>query len=85
MWQQKPDFAHHKEKYDGEGWLVNKDERVLIRIKPDKPTQHGQFVLVSTFRLQKNLGNPIREQRMLRELEIEMWLELQKVGWARFK
>ena len=85
MWQQKPDFAHYKEKHDGEGWLINKDERLLIRIKPDKPTQHAQFVMVSTFRLKEPLGNPIREQRMLRHLGIEMWLELQKVGWSRFK
>ena len=84
MWQQKPDYAHHKEKHDGVGWLVNRDERLLIRIKPDKPTQHAQFVLVSTFRLQQPLGNPIREQRMLRHLGIEMWLELQKIGWSRF-
>jgi len=85
MWQQKPDYAHHKEKHDGEGWLVNRDEQVVIRIKPDKLTQHAQFDLVSTYRLRQPLGNPIREQRMLRHLGIEMWLQLQKVGWTRFR
>ena len=38
-------------KSNGEGWLVNKQEGMLIQIKPDAATQHAQFFLVSYYRL----------------------------------
>ena len=82
MWQQ-PYYARYKEKLTGEGWLVNRQERMLIQIKPDKPTQHAQLVLVSYYRLSARLGKPVRQQRMLRHLGIEMWINLQKIGWQR--
>ena len=83
MWQQQPDYARYKEKLGGEGWLVNKQEGMLIQIKPDAQTQHAQFVLVSYYRLSARLGQPVRQQRMLRHLGIEMWINLQKIGWQR--
>ena len=83
MWQQQPDYAQYKEKPSGEGWLVNRQERTLIQIKPDAATQHAQFVLVSYYRLSAHLGQPVRQQRMLRHLGIEMWINLQKIGWQR--
>ncbi len=81
MWQQQPDYALYKEKSGGEGWLVNKQEGMLIQIKLDIPTQHAQFVLVSYYRLSAQLGKPVRQQRMLRHLGIEMWINLQKTSW----
>ena len=83
MWQQQPDYARYKEKANGEGWLVNRQEGMLIQIKPDAPTQHAQFVLVSYYRLSARIGKPVRQQRMLRHLGIEMWINLQKIGWQR--
>ena len=62
-------------------WLVNRQEGMLIQIKPDAATQHAQFVLVSYYRLSARLGKPVRQQRMLRHLGIEMWINLQKIGW----
>ena len=41
----------------GEGLLVNRQEGMLLQIKPDTPTQHAQFVLVSYYRLSARLGN----------------------------
>ena len=70
MWQQQPDYARYKEKSNGEGWLVNRQEGMLNQIKPDIPTQHAQYVLVSYYRLSARLGQPIRQQRMLRHLGI---------------
>ena len=83
MWQQQPDYARYKEKLDGEGWLLNRQEGMLLQIKPDAATQHAQFVLVSYYRLSARLGKPVRQQRMLRHLGIEMWINLQKIGWER--
>ena len=57
MWQQQPDYARYKEKSGGEGWLLNRQERMLIQIKPDAATQYAQFVLVSYYRLSARLGN----------------------------
>ena len=81
MWQQKPYYARHKEKSNGEGWLFNRQEGMLIQIKPDAATQHAQFVLVSHYRLSARIGKPVRQQRMLRHLGIDMWINLQKIGW----
>ena len=83
MGQQQPDYARYKEKLGGEGWLINQQEGMLLQIKPDTPTQHAQFVLVSYYRLSARLGQPFRQQRMLRHLGIEMWINLQKIGWQR--
>ncbi len=83
MLQQQPDYARYKEKLNGEGWLLNRQEETLIQIKPDAATQHAQFVLVSYYRLSARLGKPVRRQRMLRHLGIEMWINLQKIGWER--
>ncbi len=70
MWQQQPEYARYKEKLNGEGWLLNRQEGTLIQIKPDAATQHAQFVLVSYYRLSARLGKPLRQQRMLRNLGI---------------
>ena len=43
MWQQQPDYARYKEKLNGEGWLVNRHEGMLIQIKPNAATQHAQL------------------------------------------
>ena len=59
MWQQQPDYAQYKEKSNGEGWLVNRQEGMLLQIKPDAATQHAQFVLVSYYRLSARLGKPL--------------------------
>ena len=56
MWQQQPDYARYKEKSGGEGWLVNRQEGMLLQIKPDAATQHAQFVLVSYYRFSARLG-----------------------------
>ena len=70
MWQQQPDYARYKEKSNGEGWLLNRQEGTLIQIKSDAATQHAQFVLVSYYRLSARLGKPVRQQQMLRYLGI---------------
>ena len=30
MWQQQPDYARYKEKSNGEGWLVNRQDMLAI-------------------------------------------------------
>ena len=62
MRQQQPDYARYKEKLNGEVWLVNRQEGMLLQIKPDKPTQHAQFVLVNYYRLSARLDKPISMQ-----------------------
>ncbi len=83
MWKRQPDFSQFEEKPGGEGWLVNWQEGLVIQIKPDNPTQHAKFVLVSTYRLAPRLGEPVRQHRMLRHLGIELWMNLKTIGWEQ--
>jgi hypothetical protein len=53
-------------------WLVNRQEGRLIQIKTDAATQHEKFVLESYYSLSARLGKPIRQQRLLKNSEIEM-------------
>ena len=55
---EQPDDARYEQKTNGECWMINRQEGMLLQIKPDKPTQHAQFVLVSTYRLSARLVNP---------------------------
>jgi hypothetical protein len=64
-------------------WLVNRQEGMLIQIKTDAATQHEKFVLESYYSLSARLGKPIRQQRLIKNPEIEMWINLQKIGWQR--
>ena len=82
MLQQQPDYARYKEKSNGEGWLVNRQEEMLLQIKPDEPTKHAQFVLVSYYRLSERLGKPWRQHRMFRHLGVEMWINRQLIHCA---
>ena len=50
MWQQL-NYSRYKEKLGGEGWLLNRQEGMLVQIKSDAATKHAQFVLVSYYRL----------------------------------
>ena len=61
--------------------LVNRQEGMLIQIKANAATRHAQFVLVSYYPLSALLGKPIRQQRLLKNPAIEMWINLQKIGW----
>ncbi len=70
MFKEHPYYKQFQEKPHGEGWLVNQQEGLLVQIRPDSPTQHAQFVLVSTYRRSSRLGQPIRRQRMLTYLGI---------------
>jgi hypothetical protein len=57
---------------------------MLLQIKPDAATQNAQFVLMSYYRLSSaRLGQPIRQQQMLRHLGIEIWINLKKTCWER--
>jgi len=56
---------------------------MLIQINVDAATQYAHFVLVSYYRLTARLGQPVRQQRMLRPLGIEIWINLYMNRWQR--
>ena len=37
----------------GDGWLVNGDQGLLVRITNDTPTTHGQWVVLNTSRWER--------------------------------
>ena len=62
-------------------WLMNRQEEMLIQIKADAATRHAQYIPVSDYPLSARLGKPIREQRLLKNPGIEIWINLLKIGW----
>ena len=71
-------------KAGGEGWLVNGEEKLLVRFSNDNPTAHGQWVILSTYRWERpHPPVPHTRRRMLRHNAIEAWNNMQKIGWRR--
>lgn len=68
-----------------EPWVrpSRREQGILIQIKTDAATRHAQFVLVSDYPLSARLGKPIRQQQLPKNPGIEMWINLQKIGWQR--
>ena len=62
---------------------VGLDDFIVFKCETEvhSPTQRAPCVLVSFYRLSSRLGHPIRQQRMLRSLGIELWINLQWIGW----
>ena len=83
MFKDHLDDAWSQQQPQWSWWLVNRQEGLFIQFKPDTSTEHIDCVLLNTFRWSPVLGNPVRQQRMLRHLGIEMWVNLQKMGWIR--
>ena len=55
---------------------VGVDDFIVFKCETEVhlPTQRAPCVLVSFYRLSSRLGHPIRQQRMLRSLGIELWI-----------
>ncbi len=78
-----PDDALTKQVLQGEGWLLNSREGTFIQFKPDSSKGQVGRVMVRTFRWAPVLGDPIREQSLLAQAAIDMWINLQSIGWNR--
>ena len=76
-----PDVAWREQLPNAGAWLVNSQEGLFIHIKPDASTDQPEFVVISTFRWSPVLGQPVRQQRMLHHLGLELWTNLQNIGW----
>ena len=81
MFNDHPDVAGSDQLPQAGAWLVNSQEGLFIHIKPDASTEDPQFVVLSTFRWSPVLGHPVRQQRMLHRLGVELWTDLQNIGW----
>jgi len=76
-----PDASPFDQLPQAGAWLVNSQEGLFIHLKPDASTEQPQFVVLSTFRWSPVLGQPVRQQRMLHSLGVELWKNLQNTGW----
>ena len=76
-----PDDAGSVQQPHAGAWLVNSQEGLFIHFEPDASTEQPQFVVLSTFRWSPVLGQPVRQQRILHHLGIELWATLQAIGW----
>ncbi len=72
------------EKPDGEGWLANADQQKIVQFMHDRPTAHGQWVILRTFHWRPpDYPIPQTRRRMLRHNAIEAWQTMLKTGWQR--
>ena len=77
-WKTERLTKHHQK--DGEGWLLNDEQRVICRFSNDLPSAHAKWIRVETrpFR-----GGRATVRRMLRQNAIDAWTHMLKTGWKR--
>ena len=76
----QPLVDRHPQK-EGEGWLLNEQEQLVVCFRNTLPSAHGQWVEVETRPLRG--GGQAIVRRMLRHNAIEAWINMQKTGWVR--
>ena len=76
----QPLVDRHPQK-EGEGWLLNEQEQLVVCFRNTLPSAHGQWVEVETRPLRG--GGQAIVRRMLRHNAIEAWINMQKIGWVR--
>ena len=76
----QPLVDRHPQK-EGEGWLLNEQEQLVVCFRNTLPSAHGKWVEVET-RPRRDGGQAI-VRRMLRHNAIEAWINMQKTGWVR--
>mgnify|MGYP001190617995 CR=1 FL=1 len=81
LFNDHPDVARFDQLPQAGLWLVNTQEGLFLQIKPDVSTEQPQFVVLNTYRWGPVLGQPVRQQRMLHHLGVELWRDLQNIGW----
>ncbi len=81
MFNDHPDAAWFEQLPQAGEWLANSQEGLFIHIKPDVSTDQPQFVVLSIFRWSPVLGQPVRRQRILHHLGVELWKDLQNIWW----
>ena len=66
---------------NGEGWLLNEQEQLVVCFRNALPSAHAKWIELET-RPMRGSGQPI-VRRMLRHNAIEAWTHMQKTGWKR--
>jgi len=76
----RPLVDRHPQK-NGEGWLLNEQEQLIVCFRNALPSAHANWIELETRPMRGN-GQPI-VRRMLRHNAIEAWTHMQKTGWVR--
>ncbi len=72
------------DKPQGEGWLVNGDQQLVVQFKPDPSTTHGQWVELRTYKwVRPQPPFPESRRRLTKPNASEAWKQMVKVGWRR--
>jgi len=66
---------------NGEGWLLNEQEQLVVCFRNALASAHAQWVEIETRPLRGG-GRPV-VRRMLRHNAIEAWQTMLKSGWVR--
>ena len=72
------------DKPQGEGWLVNGDQQLVVQFKPDSSTNHGQWVELRTYIwVRPQPPVPQSRRKLTNQNASEAWKHMVKVGWRR--
>ncbi len=76
----QPLVDSHPQK-EGEGWLLNEQEQLMVCFRTKLPSAHGKWVEDETGPLRG--GGQAIVRRMLRHNTIGARINMQKTGWVR--
>ena len=76
----RPLIDRHPQK-NGEGWLLNEQEQLVVCFRNTLPSMHAKWIELETRPLRG--GDQAIVRRMLRHNAIEAWSHMQQTGWVR--
>ena len=84
MWISKPDKRQKPQVTGGQGWLLNRQEGIVVRFQQAMPTSHAEWVWVETGRLiAPGQATPEHRRRLLRVNAIKAFETMRLTGWER--
>ena len=84
MWTSKLDKRQKPQVTGGQGWLLNRQEGLVVRFQQAMPTSHAEWVWVETGRLiAPGQATPEHRRRLLRVNAIKAFETMRLTGWER--
>lgn len=84
MWTSKPDQYQKPQVCGGQGWLMNRQEGLVVRFQQATPVSQSQWVWVETGRLVgPGQATPEHRRRLLLVNAIKAFETMRLTGWER--
>ena len=84
MWKSKPDRQQTPRVPGAQGWLINRQQRLVVRFQQARPSPHAEWVWLETGRLvAPGQATPEHRRRLLRVNAIKAFETMRLTGWER--